>query len=783
MRVRGSFLARVLLLVLGLVAVLEVSSYTATRLVLRDAVTDNAREELLRGGEVFNQLMQSRAEQLALSVSVLTDDFGFREAVATSDAATIDSALINHTARVEADIGVVIDNDNRLVASTLELPPDRLDFLQGLQDSAAGNQRTAYASLVIGDRPYQFVMSPVRAPVSVGTAGIGFEIDDELTRELARLTGLEVSFLRLDESGTDYLSGTLPGTARARLLDTLDADSLEPGVVTQNETMMSLLVPVAARPVRLAAVLQIPLARVVEPFSLLDRQLLWLALVFSAVAAVLAVLLARGVTRPVRALADVAKRITAGNYDTHVTIPSGDELGELAQGFTRMQSAIAEREQQILYQASHDTLTRLVNRGQLFPELELAMQPIKGATPTFALLVVDIEHFTRINDSLSPEIGDRVLSEVAHRIESQTEEGDTAIRLGSDEFAVVLSGVNGQQAVDRAHGLLAAFDSAIRLEDLALNVDLNIGLVVYPEDGETPETLLRRANLALSHARAGRDRVCAYQHGWDEQHLRRLALSGAFREALRSDQITLAYQPKINLADRTNPGAEALVRWVHPQLGSVNPEEFIRVAESTGQVGLLTRRVLRVGIGQLAEWHAEGRRLQLSVNLSALDLLEDDLPGYIGGLLSAQRLAPHHLCLEITESAIMGEAEKSLRNLDRLSALGVLLSIDDFGTGYSSLSQLKKLPVSELKIDKSFIFNLVENEDDRLIVRSIIDLGRTMGLSITAEGVETTEIEALLLQAGCDTVQGFLYSKALPSGEFRQWLDDYHAAGCTAPGP
>lgn len=781
MRVRGSFLVRVLLSVLGLVALLEVSSYAATRLVLRDAVTDNAREELLRGGEVFNQLMESRAEQLALSVSVLTNDFGFREAVATSDAATIDSALVNHTGRVAADIGVVIDNDSRLVASTLELPPERLDFLQGLQDGSAGNLRTAYASLVIGDRPYQFVMSPVRAPVSVGTAGIGFEIDDDLSRELARLTGLEVSFLRLEEGGAGYLSGTLSESARRRLLDTADGGSLEPGVVTQNETMMSLLVPVAERPVRLAAVLQVPLSRVMEPFSLLDRRLFWLALVFSALAAVLAVLLARGVTRPVSALADVAKRITAGHYDTHVAIPSGDELGELAQGFTRMQSAIAEREQQILYQARHDSLTRLANRGQLFPELERAMQPLNGGTPRFALLVLDIDHFTRINDALSPEIGDQVLSEVAQRIERQVEEGDVAIRLGSDEFAVLLSDTSGERAIDRAGELLAAFEVAIRVENLSLKVDLNVGLVVYPEDGDTPETLLRRANLALTRARAGRERVCAYQHGWDEQHLRRLALSGAFREALRSDQITLAYQPKINLADRANLGAEALVRWVHPELGFVNPEEFIRMAESTGQIGLLTRQVLKVGIEQLAGWHAEGYRLQLSVNLSALDLLEDDLPDYIGGLLAANRLAPRHLGLEITESAIMGEAEKSLRNLDRLSALGVLLSIDDFGTGYSSLSQLKKLPVSELKIDKSFVFNLVENEDDRLIVRSIIDLGRTMGLSITAEGVETREIEALLLQAGCDTVQGFLYSKALPPGAFRQWLVDFHAAGCTAP--
>jgi diguanylate cyclase (GGDEF)-like protein len=474
-------------------------------------------------------------------------------------------------------------------------------------------------------------------------------------------------------------------------------------------------------------------------------------------------------------LAGVAKRITSGDYDTPVQVQSNDELGDLAQGFTKMQSAIAERERHITYQAQHDSLTQLINRGRLFPELDHTIANAQAQQSRFALLAMDIDNFTRINDTLSPEIGDQVLQAVAQRIATHAGEAGVAVRLGSDEFALILLGVDAQRGQQEAEALLARFQPDIRLTAISLNVDINIGLVVYPDDGDRPETLLRRANLALNQSRNSQTRITVYQSGWDERHLRRLALFGELRNALLSGQISLNYQPKVYLANRRQLGAEALVRWQHPELGFVNPEEFIAVAESTGQIGLLTRWVVKTAINQLSQFKAQGYDLSMSVNLSALDLLDNTLPDYIQALVSEYRLDPQSLCLEITESAIMGEAEKSLDNLERLRQLGLVLSIDDFGTGYSSLSQLKKLPVSELKIDKSFIFNLVSNADDQLIVRSTIDLGHTLGLSITAEGVETQNIERLLEDMGCDTVQGYLYSKALPAAAFQQWLDDYYA--------
>ncbi|WP_024461906.1 bifunctional diguanylate cyclase/phosphodiesterase [Marinimicrobium sp. LS-A18] len=762
---RTSYLAKVLLLLLGLVLLVELSSYTATRLVVRDTVTDNARLELQRGGEVFAELIQARAEQLSLSAEVLTDDFGFKEAVAVADAPTLVSALENHAARINADIALVADQQGDLVASTQPLSEASWNYLR--RYTQVQEARTQQRSLMIDGRPYQFVISDVRAPLPLGVAGLGFEIDNRLTETLKRLTGLEISFVSLEEDGARYLSGTLPGSQRQALLGWLSESSPATETVITTEQHMTLMLPVAEQPTPLAAVLQVPLEQVMAPFARLNGQLLWIALGFSIIAALLAVLLARSVTQPVSALANVARRIAGGYYDTPVPVRSRDELGELAQGFTRMQSAIAEREQQILYQARHDQLTGLINRSQLFPELESAIEKATWSEQRFTLMVLDIDNFTRVNDALSPEMGDRVLAEVGRRLLDQAGPDDRVARLGSDEFALMLWQVGEDEVQTRAEALLEGFADNIQLDDLHLGVDINLGVVLYPDDGDQPETLLRRANLALNQGRLEQQRITRYETGWDESHLRRLALFGEFRQALEDSQLDVYYQPKLWLDDSGTLGAEALVRWRHPEMGMINPEEFVAVAESTGQIGLLTRWVLRRAITQAANWSVPAH---LSVNLSALDLLDDDLPDFVVGLLSETELPAERLCLEITESAIMREADKSLHNLERLRAQGISLSIDDFGTGYSSLSQLKKLPVSELKIDKSFILNLDQSEDDQLIVRSTIDLGHTLGLTITAEGVENQAIEKLLVALGCDRVQGFYYSKPLPHQDFLDWL-------------
>lgn len=765
-----SYLLKLLTFLIGLVVILEAVSYLATRVVINKAVTQNARAELLLGGELFTRIMQNNVAQLALSVKVLTEDFGFKDAVATNDEKTIASALINHSARVKADIGILISSDGKLIASDQAFGLQIVDEFNSLKEQAQLRGQ-AYDIIIVDGRAYQFVMFSVKAPVVIGLAAMGFEIKQDFSIELQRLTGLEVSFVIHDGQQYQYLSGTQEEKSRVDLLQQMQTQNKQGEVFVYDE-LISLVVPAARQNNHLLAVLQVPLSQVLAPFSRLNVQLFLLALVFSVLAGIAALFLARSVTHPVRVLADIARKIAGGFYSTPIAVTSKDELGDLARAFISMQQAIGEREQQVLFQSEHDPLTGLPNRLRIFPELEDAISRSRPLKESVFLLVIDIKNFTQINDELSQEIGDSVLREVGQKIARILTHGEV-LRLGSDEFLAILMAAERDSIAELAELIHAAFKTPLLVSGLQVSVEVNIGLATYPQDAESAESLLRRANLALNEGRGSEQRTCWYEQGWDEKHLRRLHLFREFESSLTAGHISLYYQPKINLERPDTLGAEALVRWRHPEMGFVSPDEFIGVIESSGQITILTRWVLKTAIAQLRVLLDEKIKITCSVNLSALDLLVDDLPAYVAELLQSHKVPAENLYLEITESAIMREADKCLHNLRRLRDLGVTLSIDDFGTGYSSLSQLKKLPVSELKIDKSFILNLDTSADDQLIVRSTIDLGHTLGLSVTAEGVESEAIKALLKSYGCDTAQGYLYSKPLPAKDFIQWVHQY----------
>lgn len=766
-----TYRTKLLLILLALVVVLQASSYIATRTVIRDAVLEDAYRKLEQGSRLFSQLMLTRAQQLSQSVSVLTDDYGFKQAVATADEATIRSVLINHSARINADIALVMDNQQHLVASSLPITDEQIATLNQI-DLGGGENQVRYFPVIINDKLYQFVLSPIRAPLSIGTAGIGFEIDQDLSSDLQSLTALDVSFVAAQKSNSRYLSGTLSADERNLLLATQQSLLFKEDVWRTDERLNS-SVAIASDPTQIIAVLQVPLATALKPFAVLETQLLSLALSFVIGATLIAYFLARNVTRPVQLLAAVARKIAGGQYGSRVPVNGGDEFAELATAFNSMQSAISVREKEIRYQAEHDALTDLENRSQVLPRLNLAISDAGGRSQSLAVMIADINKFTQINDTLGPDTGDLVLRNVGVNLERLVGDDGYTLRLGSDEFLLLKPLDRKEQAGAIAEEIEHLFDQGMNIASTDIKVELNVGYAIFPEQGIDAEHLLRRSNLALKKARQSHLAMVQYCDGWDEDHLRRLKLFSDFKTALLRSEISLYYQPKINVHNLTEPGAEALVRWIHPEFGFVNPEEFIEVIESAGQIALLTRWVIRTAVVQASQLKALGYKCRISVNLSALDLLEDDLPDFIDTLLAEHELPAKYLCLEITESAIMLEAERSLANLTRLHALGTLLSIDDYGTGYSSLSQLKQLPVGELKIDKSFVMELDNNEEDKEIVKSTIELGHTLGMKVTAEGVETEMTRDWLVENGCDILQGYFYSKPLPAKDFNHWLESY----------
>lgn len=766
---RLTYRYKLLSILLALVLVLVLAIYLATRVVIRGAVTDQAYQDLERGGELFSQLMQERAGQLAQSVGVLVDDFGFKEAVATSDGATIVSALNNHRQRVGADMALVVEPSGELLASSQAIDAESFALLSRALAGHQGMSEPRYAPIVLDGHLYQFVFAPVRAPLTVAIAGVGFKVDESLAQHLQRLTDLDVSFWRQHEGQVSYLAGTLATAddrSLAQLPDHWRPD--QPNTWLADETLNNSVI-VAREPQHVVAVLQVPLEKAMQPFAALNTQLLTIAFSFLLAAGLLALLMARSVTRPVQELASSARKMAAGDYASEVPAKSADELGDLARAFNQMQHAIAEREKEIIHQAEHDALTGLANRSQVFPRLHAALERARPEQAGVVVAVADIQKFTQINDALSAETGDKVLAQVARRLQ-QVAGDEAVIRLGSDEYLLVLE---GPDPVVRLAAVHEAFSTSLTLDTIDVHIDLNVGYACFPPDGDHPEILLRRANLALSEARSTHIKTCGYQQGWDEKHLRRLQILTEYPAAFAKGEMQIYLQPKINPRKSDELGAEVLIRWIHPEMGFVSPEEFISVIESAGQISMLTRWVLSRAFAAAEALKKAGIDLALSVNLSVLDLLEDDLPDFIAELSRRYNLAASRIYLEVTESAIMREADRSLATLHRLDAMGFKLSIDDYGTGFSSLSQLKKLPVHELKIDKSFVMNLDTDKNDQQIVKSTIELGHTLGLSITAEGVETASARQWLVDNHCDILQGYFYSKPLALETFSDWAREY----------
>jgi diguanylate cyclase (GGDEF)-like protein len=430
----------------------------------------------------------------------------------------------------------------------------------------------------------------------------------------------------------------------------------------------------------------------------------------------------------------------------------------------RLSREVSERE----HQAMHDALTGLPNRMNLFERLEEALDE-RPSGESVAVLLMDLDRFKDINEALGHDTGDEVLRLVARRIRAALDEHATVARLGGDEYAVVLPHIRDiDSAVALAHEIRSRLSAPLPVAGMALEVGGSIGIAVAPAHGTDGATLMKRADIAMYEAKGGQG-VGVYEVENDDLSVRRLELAGALRRAIDDGELMVYYQPKARLSDGAIIGAEALVRWQHPEYGMLPPDDFISIAERSGLIGSLTHFVVRRAISQCRAWHAKGWDLSVAVNLSVVGLIDFDLPEAIDGMLRVAGLDAKYLTMEITESSIM-DTGRTLAAIDRLARLGVQLSIDDFGTGYSSLSYLQKLPVHEVKVDKSFVMSMSSNESDAAIVKSIVDLAHNLDLKVVAEGVEDRESWQRLERLGCDIAQGYYMSRPVPPEAFDEWL-------------
>ena len=472
-------------------------------------------------------------------------------------------------------------------------------------------------------------------------------------------------------------------------------------------------------------------------------------------------------------------RHTDGSFSPFDVVASDRRHDESVEGFVlnlrdatervelerELRALAAQRE----HDANHDPLTGLANRRKLFARIESAIAEAKAGRLKLPLLLIDLDHFKELNDTLGHQAGDRLLQEIRPRLMAGVPEADLIARVGGDEFALLLPpGSTAEQAQRAAERLLREIEQPFRFQGLTLLVRASAGIAVFPEHGRDVESLMQRADIAMYSAKSRGVGFEVYSASRDGHSRARLALIGELPEAIESGQIVVHYQPKFNLVTGEIDGAEALVRWEHPQFGLLGPGAFIPLAEQTGLMRPLTLRVLDDAISQCAAWNAVGLKISVAVNLGAPNLLDLGLPTDVQTLLEKWDVEPALLHLEITETIVAADPVRVIEIMKALGALGIELSLDDFGTGSSSLAYLRELPVQELKIDKSFILGMDEDDEAATIVQTIVGLAHNLGLRAVAEGIETEETYRLLADGGCDYGQGFLMGRPMPAAELTE---------------
>ncbi|NDP48972.1 MAG: EAL domain-containing protein [Sulfuriferula multivorans] len=443
-------------------------------------------------------------------------------------------------------------------------------------------------------------------------------------------------------------------------------------------------------------------------------------------------------------------------------------IGMLIAGFVIRR--VSFQAKQLTDQAMYDPLTGLPNRSLLRDRLEQAIELSKREQHSFGVLLMDLDRFKEVNDTLGHEVGDELLREVGRRLNETVRSEDTVARLGGDEYVVLIHKLDPTEASFIANKVLTAMDKPFHWQNQSIDISASLGLSFYPSQCDDASSLLRCADIAMYEAKRSSKGYALYSQDQDHTSRGDLSLKSELREAIQSNQLCLYYQPQIDNRSGLIAGLEALVRWNHPQRGFLTPDTFIPLAEDAGLIDALSRWVLKAALDQLVTLHQRGTMLNMAVNLSARNLHDMELPDTFSRLLEDSGIDPEYLTLEITESAVMSNPSNGLIILTALDKMGVTLAIDDFGTGYSSLAYLKRLPVDELKIDKSFVTDMENNENDAVIVRSTIDLAHNLGLKVTAEGVETQDAWDLLSMLGCDQSQGYFMGRPMSVEKLDLWL-------------
>ena len=715
---------------------------------------------------IFSAQFNSRRDYLSAFAETAAKDYGIKQ-VFEDELRSLLVALNNHRKRIDADLAMAISSKG-VITAQLVLAKNQAGEAKVKQ----GNERKQVFRFpqwlesqeqdhlyVLGDSVYQISLSPMTVGAkTIGWLAFGFEIDQELAQHFLNITQLHTDFAI--KVGQEW-----------RLIASSNADAqldftkrVVNGETPNDYIAIGHLVDEAGQ-LQLALAMYGLRADIVEVLQEQWWQFLILTFITLLLSLAVAYVIAASITKPVKQLVKQAKIVASGDYHQTVEVTDSSELGQLAKEFNAMQSAVLSREKAIIHRANHDPLTDLPNRSVL----KLTLQELADRQQAFTVFHLNLSRLKDVNETLGHDVGDWLIKTTAKRL-SSLKEFQLLCHIGADEFillAELSDNHSNEFLVTKVHQVL---EENCDYQGISLQLQVRIGIASVPEHCHDTKSVLQMADTALHHSHKVNQLVQVYHQELDVNSVERLNLINDLKDAIIDDQLELHFQPKLNLTSGIVTHVEALVRWRHPTLGMVPPDNFIHIAEQTGQINALTHWVFINALKQYQAWCDVGLNISVAVNISAQNLKAADFYDFICQSVELYNVPAEKVTLEVTESAVVDDPETAIAILQKFKDRGMRISIDDYGTGYSSLAQLKQLPVHELKIDKSFVQRLCDDEDDRIIVRSTIELAHNMGLSVVAEGIEDEFALNWLAQNKCELGQGYFISRPKPAKELTAWL-------------
>lgn len=786
MRLPNSLHARIGLFSLALFLAVQIPTLVLAYRATNQVANARLSADLDHGTRTFRRILDERGVQLVLATRVLSSDFAFRKALAIAEPAAIQSVLENHSARLRADFGLVLSPARAVVASTgtaINAPPLVLAAIAPEAEESTGRSTI----LALDHRLVQIAVVPVLAPDPIGWAAFGWELDQRTANDLKRLVDLDITFLSAsDGAGMGVSASTLPTAlheaVRRQLAKSGIADGEMRTVNLNGEDYASSTFPLDDRvPPRAAVITHQSVSMAAAPFKQLIDLLTTLSVLGVAGCVLGSSLLAGAIARPIRSLTAMTEAMRAGEPSAHLGGTLTGELQGLASSFNRLVDALRMRDAEVLYLAYFDSLTDLRNRVGF---VKAASEFIGRAKPGehAAVAILDVASSTQINGILGHEVGDEVIRAVAAKLVAALPTPCIVGRLARDEFAVLLFNGNEGDPQSTLTSVIARFDSPLQVVSQSIDARIHVGWAQLREDGSDLATIMRRADMALNVAKARQLPLLRFDHAMEADTHTHFALLSDLKIAIADNQLELHYQPKL-LMNGQVIGLEALLRWNHPRRGLLMPDSFIGLAEQTGAVRGVTRYVIAAAIEQQVSWIAESFRLPIAVNISARDLQDESFPSFVASMLADRGVDATALSFEITERALMDNLEATAQTLRALQKIGIRISLDDYGTGYATLTHISQLPVSELKIDRSFVTDLKADTRNYAIVLSTVEMGHRLGMTIVAEGVETIAELNAVCESGCDEVQGYYISKPMAASVIPEWVNHRAALATSLAAP